>query len=163
MLVIAATTADLDVIGDDYAALLERHLAKVAGQTRGLIRGAPSVDDLAWLRTFWQARLEDQLVPTLALVFEAGAAGIRTQLRDALTVTAAVGDPPVALADVPAVPQALVDAYLQTARNRLVGVGDLAWDQTRTQLLEGLRAGDTHEQLANRIQEAVGLALPAPR
>src|SRR5215208_1682171 len=64
------------------------------------------------------------------------------------------------MADIPPVSQQLADAYLATARNRLVGVGDFTWQLAREQLLEGQQAGESIAQLRDRVASATGLASP---
>src|SRR5215211_7938244 len=160
--VTGATTAQIDQAGDDYAHLLEQELDRAARQLARSLPANPTEADLLVLRTLWDKQLDARLVPTLALLLHVGAAGVRSQLRHALTAAAR---PPtrVALADVPPVPPHIVDAYLATARNRLTGAGDLLWEQAREQLREGTAAGEGHAKLARRIRAATGLALPRAR
>jgi SPP1 gp7 family putative phage head morphogenesis protein len=141
----------LDHLGDDYAALVARTLAQVANAA-----GNRDVEDLGALRTAWANGVEEALLPALGVAFEVGAAQIRVGLREAAGLTAA------ALADVPATSDALADAYLAQARNRLVGVGDELWQHAREELLEGLRAGESVSELAARVRR-VAPDLTEPR
>jgi hypothetical protein len=152
------TTGQIDRAGLDYTALLERHLDQTVRQTARLLGDTVSADDLGLIPKLWMERVDDRLLPTLGVAFLAGAAGVADQLRGA--VLTATG---VKLADVPPVPPQLIQAYLQTARNRLTRVGDLTWELARQQLLEGAAKGESQRRLATRIHKATGLALPRAR
>lgn len=52
----------------------------------------------------------------------------------------------------------LVAEYLKTARNRLAGVGEHAWERVRDQLLESYRLGESIPETAARIQGVAGIS-----
>jgi F like protein len=141
------TLEQLDALGDDYAGLLARTLADVASAT-GIGAG---VEDLGLLRTGWANHVDETLLPALGVGFEVGAAQVRVGLREVVGLTAA------AWTDVPSTQDALAEAYLATARNRLVGVGDELWEHAREELLEGMRQGEGVDELAARIVGAPGM------
>jgi hypothetical protein len=139
----------LDQLGDGMAALMARALAEAAGDVQ--LSSPPGPGDLAALRQAWDARVEATLLPALAVGWQAGAAVVRVGLRDALGLTAA------AWTDVPPTQDALAEAYLEQARNRLARVGDDLWETAREELLEGMRQGEGVDELAARLQRSAGL------
>lgn len=86
------TTAQIDQAGDDYAYLLEEALDRAARAVARRWTATSTEDDLAAIRTLWQEEIDRTLAPTLALLLHTGAAGVRSQLRDALTASAAADD-----------------------------------------------------------------------
>lgn len=161
----------LDALGDDYATLLAQALAWV---TRDVDLGTtPFPEDVgSEVRTLWAEQVSASLLPALGVGFEVGAAQVRVGIREALGLTAAGRTytatevdrgidtdhlTAAAFADVPPLQDALAEAYLAQARNRLVGVGDELWAVIREQLLEGMRLGEGIDELAARLVESAGL------
>ena len=147
----------LDQVADQYEALVGRHLSRVLELTLTGMGDRLDTDDLRLVAGLWADRVDTVLTPTLGLVLHAGSAGMRVQLRQRLGLTAATWP------TLPVTAGSLADTYLDTARNRLVGVGDHLWNEARSQLLEGMRAGDDGPALAARVRQATGLALPRAR
>jgi len=125
----------LDALGDDMASLMARTLSETV---KGFdLEATHFPEDVAGIvRGVWAELVDETLLPALGVGFEVGAAQVRVGIREALGLTAA------AWTDVPPLQDALAEAYLAQARNRLVGVGDELWATIREQLLEGMRLGE---------------------
>lgn len=91
-----------------------------------------------------------ELVAYLDGVYDAGALEAAHELAANLPLPPGAG--------IPGVPDPFVLDYLGTARNRLKGVGDDLWENVRTQLTDGVAAGDTITQLAARVQTAANVS-----
>lgn len=101
----------------------------------------------------WAAYVSDELLPHLdTSMVEAGA---QTIARLAL----AVDNPLTLIVDQPLD----VEAYLQQAVNRLVGIGNELWFNARTSLAEGIALGESQPKLAQRIRDAIGVTEPRAR
>jgi hypothetical protein len=92
------TTAQIDQAGDDYAHLLEQALDRVTRTVARRWSPTSTEDDLGAIRTLWQEQVDELLAPTLALLLHTGAAGVRGEVRDALTASAATPAEPFHLA-----------------------------------------------------------------
>jgi hypothetical protein len=88
--IVGATTRQIDQAGDDYAYLLEEALDRVARKVAARWSPTSTEDDLAAFRILWLEEIDRTLAPTLALLLHTGAAGVRDQLRSALTASAVV-------------------------------------------------------------------------
>src|SRR5215217_6997241 len=78
------TRAQLDQAADQYAALLDRQLARTIDLTLATLGDRFDPDDLGVIPQNWATLVDDRLAPTLALALHAGSADIRQQLRDIL-------------------------------------------------------------------------------
>lgn len=101
-----------------------------------------SPDDLAQVRTLWAAQVAEELLPLLDDTWRSGAQGV------ALAVGAVSPDAPDVLS-------VGAQEWLAGASNRLVRVGDQAWEEARSQLLEGFQAGESVPELAKRVRGVV--------
>jgi hypothetical protein len=94
----------------------------------------------------WDVELEELVYPRITEHWQSAAADVRRQLRDyQAALTAAV----------PGTPRSLADAYLATRTNFLTNVGDEMWRATRSQLLKGMREGESVPELKLRVQKVL--------
>lgn len=101
----------------------------------------------------WAAYVSEELLPHLdTSMVEAGAQTIAH-------LAAAVGNPLTLISDQPLD----VEAYLQQAVNRLVGIGNELWFNARSSLAEGIALGESQPKMAQRIRDAIGVTLPRAR
>lgn len=152
-----AADRTLQVLEDGVAEVVAEVLGEVAREFAGLIANpalpvppAPPAgaelaaagepidpDRLRALAHLWAAKLSRILGPLRRVYELSWAATARPFTPDA--------GPPT---------PALVDAYLTTATNRLTGVGDDLWARARQVLADGTLAGESTDQLAQRLQDA---------
>lgn len=152
------TLEELDLTAEEFEALVAQGMELAVIQTLSseeieqvLAEGDSSALDI--LLTLWAAFVAAELLPALDLSM--GTAAFETLQR----LAEAVNNPLTLLED-----QALdTEAYLLQARNRLVGIGDHLWFTAREQLAEGLALGESQPKLAQRVRDAVGVALPRAR
>lgn len=152
------TLEELDISAEEFERLVE------LGLELSIIRVMESEDieealaqadqaALDLIITAWAAYVAEELLPHLDTLMVS--AGIETLARLAL----AVDDPLTLLQD-----QAFdTEQYLQQAANRLVAIGNELWFNARTQLAEGIAAGESQPQLAQRVRDALGVTLPRAR
>lgn len=111
-----------------------------------------SIDALAVLPVEWSAQVDDVIVPFLGKVYERGAAIAVAGVKDA-----------VELVDDTDVPQLSDDAtvqYLQQATNRIKHLSSELWELTRNELISGVMAGESVEDLAVRVKSVTDVAVP---
>jgi SPP1 gp7 family putative phage head morphogenesis protein len=106
----------------------------------------PTVDDVAPVRVDWTIEVDGKLLPYVEQVYHEGAAAVSLGLKMELPA----GETFTELGDDAG------ELYLGSARNRLVGIGDGLWTVLRDELLQGMREGESNQQLAARLQKATG-------
>lgn len=150
---------ELDTLRDEFDPLVERALTLAVTQvaenltTHALTAGAE--EDAFAVAHAWETQVDHTLVPHIAAVFDGASLSVAYQLAGGLDLDAGDG--------IPMVPPDPAVAYLSQARNRLTGVGDDVWQHVRDQLVAGVQAGESVEQLAVRIAAAGQLSLPRAR
>jgi 2'-5' RNA ligase len=158
----------LDRRADRYEAALDREMGKVANLMARRVKRAPSPaaaseKDLNVAYPAWMDAVTHELLPALEDIWEQAANDQLDAVRTALPLLAAVS---LEATPGPSVPPPYVSgqeaaaAYLATARNRLVGIGDLLWDAARTEMVAGMTAGESIPKLARRVSAAAGVAKP---
>lgn len=152
------TLEELDLTAEEFEQLVEQGMNAVILQTmsseeieEALAEGDPSALDV--LLTLWAAFVAAELLPALDLSM--GGAAFETIRR----LSEAVENPLTLLEDQPLD----TEAYLLQAQNRLVAIGDHLWFTAREQLAEGMAAGESQPNLAQRVRDAVGVAMPRAR
>ena len=106
-----------------------------------------SPDDLASITPLWQEAVGKDLMPLVAGVWDDSAGQIHAEMLDATGV-----DFPF-----PAVGSAAAEAYLAQARNVYDNIGNELWETARAQMLEGFQAGESIDQIAERLRSAAGM------
>lgn len=96
----------------------------------------------------WQGFVDSELFPFLTDTF------LTSAERVADGVTAASGE------FVDRVTNTYAKDFLQYAYNRMVFTGQQLWEKIRGELVEGYAAGESIQQLTQRLQLSAGLALP---
>lgn len=150
---------ELDTLRDEFDSLVRRALAFVATAvaqhhtTVALTAGIE--EDSQAVFSAWAVQVDETLVPHIAAIYDGASLSVAHQLADGLPLGPDDG--------VPSVPPGPSIEYLRQARNRLVGVGDDIWERVRAELVAGVAAGESSEQLALRIHAATELALPRAR
>lgn len=123
----------------------------VASQVYDSLLGATvlSVDDLGAVTRLWDEQMQSSLITGY----------VRRQLLDASTSIRLQLGAGSGASDVFSAPGGsdLVDDYLRNATNRLSGVGNDVWLDTREALITGHREGLDVEQIAERVQAAINV------
>jgi hypothetical protein len=97
-----------------------------------------SMDSAGALSVSWDKFVDGELLPFLADTFMDGAAKAHAALP----------------ADTPVVVDFIAQDYLATAANNLRNIGDLVWMSIRSELQDGVDAGEDMRQLATRVRAA---------
>lgn len=116
--------------------------------------GFASPDDLNTIRSDWLAEVEHTLAPMVSVMYDTGA--LSALLAHVAAYDARTRDETLDLLD--DVLNRRAHDYLETATNRLVGIGDTAWATARESLLDGFTIGESVPDLAQRVQDALGVA-----
>lgn len=141
----------LDQLGDDFAALVERGIDQAARVATKDLKLTWTGDDLAVIQRVFDRYALDTLVPELARQYEKAIQDQADRVAQAaLSVTAAIV--------LPSPPDILAEQYLSTATNRLKGISDEVWQQTRTELTVGMQAGESIPQLRKRVMAAADVS-----
>ncbi len=152
------TLEELDLTAEEFEQLAAEGMELAVLQTmstseieEALAQGDPAALDV--LLTIWAAYVATELLPRLDLSMAAAALAVLGRLSDA------AGDPLTPLWDQPLD----TESYLLQAQNRLVAIGDHLWFNARTSLAEGIAAGESQPELAQRVRDAVGVTTPRAR
>lgn len=108
--------------------------------------------DLQSLIASWSREVDDALGPIVMDDYHHGAQGIAASTAGAFGIDAA-----------PTVTSDQTLHHLQQARNRMVNFADSLWEDVRTELSDGVRLGESTEQLASRVQAVGSVAEPRAR
>lgn len=103
-----------------------------------------SMDDLQALVAAWGEEVAENLLPKITDVMLAGAQGTGLAIAGSAGIAAEAIESPAL-------------QYLSAANNRLTGIGDDAWNAVRTQLVEGMQAGEGIPDLKRRVRESLGV------
>lgn len=102
---------------------------------------------LGVVTTTWSQEVDETLFPFLVQTFVDAAEDVYAAMPE--TSGAA-----------PKITYDLAATYLQSAANRLKGIGDVVWDDMRTQLAAGYQAGESINQLASRLRTVAKISEP---
>jgi Phage Mu protein F like protein len=109
---------------------------------------AAAVEDISIIPALWTVQVTATLMPELSAIYELSGVHLLTALGEAFPD----------LGDIPAVSGfAAAEQRLAAAQNRLVGIGDMLWEQARNQLLIGFAAGEDIGRLRDRVQDSAGV------
>lgn len=103
---------------------------------------AVSLDTLGLIATLWGQEVAGELIPFLREVWDQSADKTHAQLAGMPTPD-------------PTSIQALAEAYLSDAPNRISGFSAEMWDVARAQLLEGFMEGESIDSLRDRLRVTV--------
>lgn len=168
-----ATPAEVLAAEDKFAALVVASLAEVAGRAARTLgadiiiaavdtgppapgeplpppeQSAAAVEDIGIIPALWTVQVTATLMPEFSAIYELSAGHVLT----------AIGEAFPDLGDIPAVSGfAAAEQRLANAQNRLVGIGDMLWEQARDQLLIGFAAGEDIGQLRDRVRDSAGVS-----
>lgn len=156
----------LDDRGDLFAADVRSAITKASSRVTSSVQG---LDDLIYIRAHWTRAVKQSLIKHLRDAWINSAADTYEQLVDAAqrvtqARTASLSDAQSTLLaaafEVPKVSSELAELYLEAAENRLFSVGDLVWNTARTQMLEGMQAGESITEIRQRLTKTTDLAGP---
>lgn len=152
------TLEELEISADEFEGLvqlgLELSVIRVMESEdieEALAQADQSALDLILIA--WATYVNEELLPHLdTSMVEAGAQTIAYLAH-------AVDNPLTLIVDQPLD----VEAYLQQAVNRLVGIGNELWSNAHVSLAEGIALGESQPKLAQRIRDAIGVTEPRAR
>lgn len=153
-----------------YTNRVMRSIRTVVRAIRENLNATDPVESVSATTDHWRTEVRDALLPTLGEVWRDGAADTRAHLqrvanRLAREAVTAAGLPDVELfpdvdddaVEVIEVADDLALSYLATRENFLVGLGDDLWDVIRTELVDGMAAGEGIGELSARLTGVAGL------
>lgn len=170
----ALTVRELDARAEAFEALVVKGMHEVVRKSvaraddDGVViaardDGADPFRFLAYIKQLWSAFVGERLIPFLDRSmratgseqfrgFEANLfAGVNASNRQHALVTQRVDQP------------LETERYLRQAPNRLARIGDDLWDDARRELVAGIDAGESVDDLAKRVTRSVDVAEPRAR
>lgn len=159
--VIGHTLEELDQLSEEFESRVEDALEftlktalpalAIEPLVASLVAAAgDSLDDLSSISYTWNDQVDD-LSTIIGGVYEGGALAIGYDVVGHLDLAPGEG--------IPALTDDFALTYLKGASNRLSGVGEVLWQNVRAELLAGYQAGESTDQLALRVQAALGSTL----
>lgn len=159
--------AEVKQRGDAYSSMFTSQIRSTLQYATTRMGEHPVADDLGVIMGEWTRRVDDQLLPHLGDTYMDSVHRQRRAQRDALVsilkprTDALVAAPSLTGPfEIPPVNNDAAIKYMETARNRLVNVGNEVWQHARDQLIEGINAGEEIGSLKTRVTDATGLASP---
>lgn len=140
--------------GDAFTRVVARAVTATLDEAASSLSGTVNLNDLDHVPAMWSKRLTDDLVSHVADAWDEGAGITRTNQHRALLKIRVAAD--AAGFEIPQVTNPLATEYMANARNRLVHVGNDMWQSARSQLLQGMQAGETMPQIRDRIRDVAG-------
>jgi SPP1 gp7 family putative phage head morphogenesis protein len=150
--------ADNRRAGDRFAELVMRNVDTVVRSAARTLESTSTPDDLAVMRRHFESRIDNELLMALRREWFREANETLRSLEDAAVKV----DDSITASAVEIVPvrDQLAEAYLASARNRLVQVADETWQHAREQMMTGMREGESITQIRDRVVGATELARP---
>lgn len=170
----AFTVTELDANADAFEALVVRGMREAVKRsvTRGLDTGGVIVAAngetdpyslLAFITRYWEEFVSLVLLPFLARNLGDTAAAQFAWFQSSLFTGADESAPGRAMVSALINQPLDTERYLRSASNRLVAIGDDLWDDARDELILGIDAGESIDELAERVMDSVDVAEPRAR
>src|SRR5690606_4254276 len=142
------TDALTDTLSEMILASLRRVAEQTADQLQPAVTAASSAGlspaDVSVVTELWEAEIDEQLLPFVGQVYTGSAVSVAVGLAD--------GFPDAALPGVPMVPDEFTQAFLGTVKGNFVGIGDDVWEDVREVLVQGVKNGESIEQIAAKMR-----------
>lgn len=147
---------DVDVLADKLVIIvaesMERVVTRVASEltpsvTAGLVAASSaglSPTDLSVMTEYWLAEVDEEIVPYLSQVYTGSAATVAVGLVDGFPLADNPG--------VPLIPDEFTLTFLRTVTPDFVSVGDDVWEDVREILVQGVKNGESIEQIAAKMR-----------
>lgn len=116
-------------------------------------------DDINITRTLWLEQVNSTLLPLVIQAYDDSAVDTWEKLN-------AVGDEAqgtLTAALIPKIVSNLAETFVESAKRRLVAIGDGLWNTMRLQLLQGTQLGENLDKLRARLPQAARIAAPRAR
>jgi|SRR5882757_177420 len=139
-----------------------RKIAASLNDTAALI----TVDDLAMITSLWTGQVDSNLLDKIGKAFIDSAYTTRNDLQSHLNqiknkgTTAAAVKATNSAYQIPKISNHHAQNLMETARNRMVNVGNDVWEVARNSLVDGLKAGEGVDKLRDRIVASTNIAAP---
>jgi ADP-ribosyltransferase exoenzyme/Phage Mu protein F like protein len=145
---LAVTLADL--LTAAAARAIERVIIAVTGPAAVVAAAGFTADDAAQITQRWQEEIAGASTAYLAEVHSGSAAQVALGLGEAFPQGINPG--------IEVLPSEFTQQYLAGAANQLKDVGNDVWEDARAQILEGVTAGESVQQIADRLRTVPGIA-----
>lgn len=146
------TEDEVDLLTADFERVVERSILSALQATTAGFRGAivaassagMTAGDAAAITTHWDDEVDGVLTPYIGQLYTGSAASVAVGLADAF--------PDDLLPGVPLIADEFALTYMKTVTNRLYNVGDELWEDIRNELIDGIKQGQSIEQIAARVE-----------
>ena len=172
----ALTIKELDERSEEFEALVVQGMREAVRRSverayrervivaaNGEDEGVDPQSFLEFIQQYWLEFVVLVLVPFLARIMSATGAEQAAGFVTSLFAGVAESDPARTMVSNLIDQPRDTEVYLRQAPNRLAGIGDDLWDDARDELVEGIDAGESIDDLAQRVMKSVDVAEPRAR
>lgn len=147
------TEDDVDVLADEFASVIQASLQRAvtagANELSGAVVAASSAGlsptNITAVSTQWQAEIDGVLVPYVGEVYTGSATSVAIGLAE--------GFPSEELAGIPLIADEFQLTYMKSVSNIFSGIGDDVWEDARAILVDGIKNGESIEQIAAKMMQ----------
>jgi hypothetical protein len=145
------TEDDVDVLADEFTlviqASLQRAVAAAANNLTGAVTAASSAGlsphDVSIVTTTWQDEVNGVLVPYVGEVYTGSATAVAVGLAD--------GFPSEEMAGIPLIADEFQLTFMKSVTGSFLDIGDDVWEDCRVILVNGIKNGESIEQIAAKM------------
>src|SRR5688572_24242147 len=149
---------DVDVLSDELAVLivesLTRAVTKTADQLKPALTAASSAGigpgDVGVLTEYWRDEVDGVLTPYVSQVYTGSAVGVAAGLADGFPLDLNPG--------VPLLSDDFTQSFLQTVTSDFVSVGDDVWEDVREVVVQGVKNGESIEQISAKMKHVTSFS-----
>lgn len=118
----------------------------------GLTAAGSPMDGQGYLLGSWDFEVDTNLSPFVYQTYSSGALELQHDAANSLPMPNGAG--------IPGVPDHYTADFVAQQANKLKGIGDDLWQNIQQELSAGIAAGETTEQIANRVRQAADITMP---
>jgi hypothetical protein len=153
------TEDDVDVLADEFTlviqASLQRAVAAAANNLTGAVTAASSAGlsphDVSIVTTTWQEEVDGVLVPYVGEVYTGSATAVAVGLAD--------GFPSEEMAGIPLIADEFQLTFMKSVTGSFLDIGDDVWEDCRVILVNGIKNGESIEQIAAKMLHVTDFTL----
>ena len=143
---------ELDDLREQFEELAAHCVEKVTAELSLALTASINLNDVNQVQSRWDEQVNNELMPQVVGVYEGGALTVAHQVLNHPSVPIDAG--------IPSVTNDYALGYLKQAQNRLSSVGNELWQNVQSELIAGMQAGESIDELAVRISKAGQLTVP---
>lgn len=147
------TEDDVDVLADEFERIIQASLRKAVASGSSNLAGAVTAassagltpDDITIVSQTWQSEVDGVLVPYVGEVYSGSATAVAVGLAE--------GFPSAELAGIPLIADEFQLTFMKSVSGSFLSIGDDVWEDCRTVLVDGIKNGESIEQIAAKMMQ----------